>query len=312
MSKDINLKTLENAYAVYGYQMNSCDGKYGKSLDVRTTRACDNSCGFCIEKAGLDSLGISDIPKMIENTIKSGKREVLLLGGEPMLLGKRLLEYIKGVRNHVDKIFITSSLPKNVNLENDYIVEILDLIDGLNCSVHHYNPSFNNFVLRASSNHDRLELLSKLTPKYGHKIRVLVNLVKGFIDSKTEIDKMVDTLISIGVKEVKFNELQHCDESLYVSFEKVYGVKMLEPFAFGCQTVINDVINKDINVILKRTCKYVNPTNKEADTEDQLRKLYLYEMLGQDLEHMQVMYENGDVYDGWVSDIDVITLKEGK
>jgi 2-iminoacetate synthase ThiH len=45
---------------------NSCDGYY-TSMDVRFTKACDNSCQFCIEKQGLDNLGKPNVKKMIDS-----------------------------------------------------------------------------------------------------------------------------------------------------------------------------------------------------------------------------------------------------
>lgn len=61
---------------------NSCDGAYD-SLDVRFTKACDNDCAFCIERNGINSLGLTNVEKMIDSTIKSGINSVLILGGEP-------------------------------------------------------------------------------------------------------------------------------------------------------------------------------------------------------------------------------------
>lgn len=60
---------------------NSCDGIYHEFLDVRFGRQCDNNCSFCIEKAGVDDKGI-DVDKLIKSTLESGKKGVLILGGE--------------------------------------------------------------------------------------------------------------------------------------------------------------------------------------------------------------------------------------
>lgn len=72
---------------------NSCDGYYS-SLDVRFTKVCDNHCDFCIEKDGLKSLGRTNVDNLIQSTIDSSIKDILILGGEPFLQPKKLLRYI--------------------------------------------------------------------------------------------------------------------------------------------------------------------------------------------------------------------------
>ena len=91
-------------------KLNSCDGLYHDSLDVRFTKACDNRCPFCIERNGIDEKG-TNVEKMIESTIKSPKKDILILGGEPLLMLDKVYEYVIGIRSHVRNIYITTSLP---------------------------------------------------------------------------------------------------------------------------------------------------------------------------------------------------------
>lgn len=92
-------------------KINSCDGIYNGSLDVRFTKACDNRCAFCIKRQGIDSLGKTDVSQLIKKTIVSDKKNTLILGGEPLLNIEDVLEYVKGIRNYVDNIYLTTSLP---------------------------------------------------------------------------------------------------------------------------------------------------------------------------------------------------------
>lgn len=164
--------------------VNSCDGIWNDSLDVRFTKKCDNNCSFCIEKTGIDSLGDTNIPEIIKNTKKSGKKNILILGGEPFTSPTLLLQYIKGIRDCVQNIYITTSLPKTIDTSNSLIKEILNLIDGLNVSLQHYDWNINNYVLRASSKHNRIEILKNLNEIIADRIRVSINLVNGNIDTK--------------------------------------------------------------------------------------------------------------------------------
>lgn len=130
-------------------KINSCDGIYNDSLDVRFTKSCDNRCEFCIERHGIDSLGKTDISKLIKKTIISGKKNILILGGEPLLNIEDTLEYVEGIRDYVDHIYLTTSLPESISQNYDCFLQIMKYLDGLNISLQHYNPDINNDILNA-------------------------------------------------------------------------------------------------------------------------------------------------------------------
>lgn len=124
-------------------KINSCDGIYNDSLDVRFTKMCDNNCAFCIERGGIDSLGKTNVKKLIKETIMSGKKNILILGGEPLLNIKDVLEYVVGIRDYVDHIYLTTSLPESISQNYNCFLQIVDYLDGLNVSLQHYNKRIN-------------------------------------------------------------------------------------------------------------------------------------------------------------------------
>lgn len=282
---------------------NSCDGLYYNSLDVRFTKACDNDCSFCIERDGIDALKQS-VNAMVESTLKSECESILILGGEPFLSPTKLLKYIKGIRPHVREIFITTSLPNSVRLDNPEVVEIFQLINGVNISIQHYDWMINNEILRASSNHNRIEQLREIASKFGNKIRINLNLVKGQLDTKEKITTALTTLSSFGVNEIKLNELQNVSPEEYICYENVMGIKMLSPFAFGCQTNISrQWKGLKSKILLKRACFNVQPHSE--------RKAGFFDFLKVAIRFMfkdyfkvapqRVMYENGKLSFGWLS-----------
>ena len=277
---------------------NSCDGKYLTSLDVRFTKQCDNNCPFCIEKNGIRAK-MQDIDKMIENTIKEKDRTtVLILGGEPFIEPDKLLKYVKGIRPYKKEIYITTSLPKSfLNFENNEIKEILNLIDGLNVSLNHYDSQLNNEIFQASSNHNRIKILSDLNKNYAKKIRVSINLVKGLIDTKHKLLTAIFCLEKIGTKHIKINELQHTPE-LYISFEEITGIKLKSPFSHGCQFEIdNDLLYTNMKITLKRACFLVEPSRK-ATFSDLLK--IIIKKFNKKITTCKVVYENGKVSEGWI------------
>lgn len=282
---------------------NSCDGLYSNSLDVRFTKACDNKCGFCIEREGVNSLGVTNVKNLIESTKASKQETILILGGEPFLEVDKLLSYVKGIRNYVKEIYITTSIPKTLDINDTKVLNIIGLIDGLNVSLQHYSSDINNDVLVASNRFNRIDRLKNILKddSIANKVRVSINLCKGYIDTKEEIDTFIDTMVSINCKHIKINELQEVDEDLYVSFEKEYGLKLKSPYAFGCQTDITKEVDKGIKITLKRACFKVQPESIAQNnvTIIDLLKL-LYRSNKPFVNNMKVLYEDGSLQSGWL------------
>lgn len=254
------------------WKCNSCDGIY-ESLDIRFTKACDNNCSFCIEKFGIKSLGKTDVAALAKSVFDSDFKNILIVGGEPLLDLQKLYQFVHLVRSYtkVKKIYVTTSLPINIDINLDtknLLIDIIKLIDGLNVSLQHYDSRINNVVLHASSKHDRLETLFMLThinPEIRNKIRVNLNLVQGYIDNKIEVLKAIRLLSNVyHVKTIKLNELQNSDK--YVSFENIFlDCELSSPYAHGCQTDITHYFDSlslmhDIQILLKRSCFLVEPS----------------------------------------------------
>lgn len=280
---------------------NSCDGIY-ESLDVRFTKKCDNDCEFCIEKKNnYNSTEEVSIDDMILSTIESGIKEVLILGGEPFITPKRLYDYVVGIRDHVNKIYITTSLPK-IMKTSPYVKQILSLVDGLTISVQHYDWKENNNILKASHYYNRFDVIEKLCEDFSHKIRVSINLVKGGIDSKAKLELLFIRMANLGVENIKINELSDSPE-LYVSYEKMYNSKLDSAYATGCQTEVkNDyATGLGLNVILKRSCFLVEES-LNASWKD-LLKICIRQIAGKKSlvrKRFAVLYENGKISNRWL------------
>lgn len=279
---------------------NSCDGKFNNSVDIRFIKACDNHCSFCIEKTGVPFKG-NDIKEMIKSTLATDRKEVLILGGEPFLSMKKLNEYIDGIREHKEKIFITTALPKTIIFDYKLFEEIVNKIDGLNISIHHYNDKVNTYVLQSPIPHNRINLLKKILfdKQKAKKVRVSVNLVKGFIDNKETLEHTIRLLQHWGCQHLKINELQMSSEN-YVSFEKIMGRKLRSPYAYGCQTIIQQ---KPMKITLKRSCFWVEPS-LDASVSDLLKVIFnslKNKIIKPKFDGHKVIYENGEISDGWQS-----------
>ena len=133
------------------WKCNSCDGIY-ESLDIRFTKACDNNCSFCIEKFGIKSLGKTDVAALAKSVFDSDFKNILIVGGEPLLDLQKLYQFVHLVRSYtkVKKIYVTTSLPISIDINLDtknLLIDIIKLIDGLNVSLQHYDSRINNLSL---------------------------------------------------------------------------------------------------------------------------------------------------------------------
>ncbi len=273
---------------------NSCDGYYADSLDVRFTKACDNNCSFCIERNGIQG-SPTNVKRLITNTIESGKQTILILGGEPLLRLSDVLTYVKGIRDNVKYIYLTTSLPNTIMKNDITFRQIMNLINGLNVSLQHYDPVINNNVLQASNQHDRIAIVNHICKDWSRKVRVSINLVKGYIDTKEELDKFLNVMVENHVSHVKINELQN-EPDLHISFEKIYDTTLPSAFAFGCQKDIRLTDFPTLRITLKRTCFCVNDRQKASLSD--FRKVCARKL--HPVKHTQmVIYEDGTLSDGW-------------
>ncbi len=196
----------------------------------------------------------------------------------------------------VDKIYITTSLPSTIVKCPTEVKQIISLIDGLNVSVQSTDWQENNNILAAKARHNRMDILRSLNESFADKIRTSINLVKGGVDSREKLLKTLQDLQSFGCKYVKINELQ-TTPSLYVNFEKMMGMKLPSPYAFGCSTEIT-LPGIQLRILLKRSCFMVEQTLRANlwDLAKSLYKRYLHNSKG----IFRVMYENGLLSNGWM------------
>lgn len=278
--------------------INSCDGAYD-SLDVRFTKKCDNNCPFCIEKTGVDSFGETNIAELVKSTLQSGIKEILILGGEPFLFINKLAGYIQLIRPHVDKIYVTTSLPNTFNTHPNARNHILEMIDGLNVSIQDTDWGMNNLLLRASSDHNRIEILKNLNIKYADKIRTSINLVQGGIDTWKKMIISIWTLEQLGCKYIKINELQH-SPNLYVSYNKISPkrFRLKSPYSHGCHTEVI-LPNCSCKIEVKRSCFKVEATCK-ASFMDLLKAITTIFYVKKN--KFMVLYENGLLTNTWINE----------
>ena len=280
---------------------NCCDGVYN-SFDVHFTSACDNNCRHCIDKK-YNGLNISkpNVKAIVKTIVENKDKldDVLFLGGEPCLYLDELLECIKELKAQTNlKLYVTTSVPKICYDNKEKFYELIALLDGLNISAQHYKEEIaDNIRNVGKSKYDRQSFYNSLP--YKEKIRINLNIVKPYLYTKEDITNCLKHYDKMGFNSIKLSEIQH-GKDVFVSFEKVFGIKLKSAFSHGCQTYLNmnDIIpGFKTPVLLKRSCFMCEDTLK-ANLADGIKVLGKFFITPKN--KYGVIYEDGSLKKGWI------------
>jgi organic radical activating enzyme len=262
---------------------------------------CDNKCKHCIDlKYKGFNINKPDIDAIADTIIRSSPRceDVLFLGGEPCFYLQELIDCIKKVKAWTTlKVYVTTSVPKICYDRFDLFQKLLSIVDGINLSVQHYKEETADKIRCTTSKYDRQDFYANLPHK--DKIRINLNIVKPFLYTKADIIACLCHYDKMGFNEIKLSEIQHGKE-YFVSFEKIFNIKLKSPFSGGCQTYID--MAKIVNgfqtpLLLKRSCFLCESTLK-ASVMDGIKTAY--RIINKPKNTFNVIYENGFLATQWI------------
>ena len=279
---------------------NCCDGIYN-SFDVHFTSACDNKCAHCIDNK-YDGFKICkpDVDAIVKTIVdnQDGLDDVLFLGGEPCLYLDELIDCVTQLRKKTSlKLYVTTSVPKISYDKRDKFEQLIEMLDGINLSVQHYKEEIADEIRRTKSQYDRQSFYNSLPHK--EKIRINLNIVKPYLYTKEDISECLRHYDAMGFNSIKLSEIQHGTD-VFVSFEKVFDIKLGSPYACGCQTYLNmeEVLEGfKTPVLLKRSCFMCEET-LGASLRDGVK--VVCNLFRKPKNKYGVVYENGTLTKGWV------------
>jgi len=280
------------------FKKNCCDGIYN-SFDIHFTSACDNNCAHCVDKI-YNGIGVKK-PNILAilNTIISnqeGYNDVLFLGGEPCLFLDELIDCVLLIKKHTKlKVFVTTAVPKACFDNRDKFERLISLLDGINLSVQHYNEKIADKIRMTKSKYDRQSFYNSLPFK--DKIRININIVKPFLYTRNDIADCFKHYDAMGFNSIKLSEIQHGKEH-FLSFEKLFNIKLGSPFYSGCQKYLDPFITGiKTPVLLKRSCFMCEETLK-ASFMDGVKATY--KMFKPADNKYGVIYEDGSLKSKWI------------
>lgn len=171
---------------------------------------CDADCSFCEYKTNGNTFDfdkfkdyLKRIPKQVE------LRKISITGGEPTLNLKILYPIIDMIKELVPDAFLVMNT-NGFQLEQLEIDGMIQKFDSISVSRHHYDEQLNNEIFKTSTiSNEVLTQLSKSNPGIFH---ISCNVIKGYIDSPTEIEKYLEFCGEIEIRDVGFVGLMGINE----------------------------------------------------------------------------------------------------
>lgn len=258
---------------------NFCGGNFQDWLEVNLLPECNGKCSWCIERNGYHPSRRASWQTIGQAAIDSGKKNIILLGGEPTLY-KDLKHLVQMLVDAGRLVWVTTNgflLGKALNQG------ALSGIAGVNISIHHYDLERNASIVGVKLKAHELKEHIDIIRAAGGRVRFNCNLIKGQIDSWPEIQRFISFAKQMGAS-VRFAELKVDGEGfvdLFELFGNEYGLTN-DPFIHGCNH--NTVID-GVPVNFRQMCGLQTPRRKTPVNPIQFAK--------------QVLYYDGELYEGW-------------
>lgn len=261
---------------------NFCGGAFKDWLEVYLTDKCNGTCSWCVDKDGYKPGKRASSQSIIDVVQATDKKNIILLGGEPTLY-RNLRHVIDGLAFslHPKNVYLTTNGSK---LTQKFVKDKLSNLAGINISIHDTSLRENKLITGVDLDYNVLVNALNELAYQGVKVRFNCNCIKGHIDSQEKMQEYVAFAEELGANSVRFAELKH-DNGSFVNLAKElkydYGLTD-NPFKTGCSKTIM-LRNTEINIRLMCGLQ-TDQRPKPVDPK---------------LEHKQVLYYDGKLYDGW-------------
>lgn len=240
---------------------------------VKVTNGCNCHCLFCSNAGSNFSITNFDLPKLLRivQEIQNqgiGINRINITGGEPSIVPNLVLE-ILGEFNQDNFKNIHFHLNTNGLLPQSQKLMKNQRWNSISVSLHHYDNKILSEIYgkKITSNALNFENIDK------NKINVSCNLIKGYIDSSTEIHKMLDFTLALNIPRIGFVSLMrindYCNNHFIdfedIAFETIPSVYFTNTLNRGSNCKCSNYLyNKDAQILEIYTRNYVNQAYCES------------------------------------------------
>ncbi len=259
---------------------NFCGGNFQDWLEVNLIEKCNACCSWCIERSGYHPSFHASTEAIASAAIKTGKTNIILLGGEPLLYSD-IASLVKILSSNNRKVWITTN---GFLLSDKFVLNKLIGVHGVNISIHHFDLQKNKEITGVLLSENKLKSAISALHQSGAHVRLNCNSISGYIDIKETIFQYVSWAKSIHADKVRFAELKQ-DDNGFIDLAKVlnyqYGLND-DPFVYGCNS---DCVIDGIPVNFRQMCGLQTSRRIAPENPEQYAK--------------EVLYYDGIIYAGW-------------
>jgi len=183
---------------------------------ISGTAACNAHCPYCISKmTGIKELGFKLQPTNWVNFHKACRlaqlsqvTTVLITGkGEPLLYPDQITEYLENLKEYNFPFIELQTngllLAEKPDVFDSYLQKWHDLgLSLVSISIVHYDPKKNGQIYTPDRGYIDLKKLVNKIHQIGLSIRFSCTLIKDFIDTPEEVQKMVEKAKQWGVEQL--------------------------------------------------------------------------------------------------------------
>lgn len=179
---------------------------------VAGSAACNAKCPFCVSKmtpnAGLDTcveINWRNLEKASRLARQSGVSTAMITGkGEPSLYPEFVGEYVRALNEYFPIIELQSNglLFSQPGFEENLREWYADGLTTVSLSITHYADERNREIYCPKKEYPPLQETISLLHKIGYSVRLACVMAKGYIDSASELENLIDFARKEGVEQV--------------------------------------------------------------------------------------------------------------
>ena len=283
------------------YNSNTCD-RIDNELMLQLTKACPNSCAFCIDKFNHGVQGPPDFSnikcRILEHADKVNG--ITISGGEPLIYIIEVLDLIKFIKENTNlKITLNTSIPYECYLYESVFNEIVEIVDTVLLSAQHYDQKIADKIRKSKSKFDRNNFYKNLSHK--EKYIISLNIHKPYLYKLDDILKNIEFFYNLGFSNIKLAELFEQPE-MHVSIKDILQIRLPQPFAVQCSNknvnIKHLLPNFNGNLTIKTVC-FIKSKNLKANFWDLFKTCTRF-LFKKKKYYFGVIQPNGDIHPYWV------------
>lgn len=196
------------------------------NLYVKITDRCNAHCPFCCNDfehtVSTSPFNADKLFDIIHEIVNNGiyLNRISLTGGEPSLCPERVLDLLQRISGSDECAFTQVQLNTNGLKTDSLILMRHPRLDSISLSLHHYDQKKLSELYGRKIEFNPIGEVKDMS----YKLNISCNLIKGYIDSTKEIEKMIHYAETYGIKTVGFVSLmlknQYCEER-FIDFRRI-------------------------------------------------------------------------------------------